>query len=72
MRCSSVYRLVELSGGWDGPVIRTQVYFLVLDGGMVTLAIYTMNIAHPGYLLGPILREKIVEKEVESATSSRV
>jgi hypothetical protein len=48
------------------------MYFLVLDGGMVTLAIYTMNIAHPGYLLGPILREKIVEKEVESATSSRV
>ncbi|KAJ7835394.1 RTA1 like protein-domain-containing protein [Mycena leptocephala] len=50
----------------------SQVYFLVFDGGMVTLAIYTMNIAHPGYLLGPILREKNVEKEVESIASSRV
>jgi hypothetical protein len=28
-----------------------------------------MNIAHPGYLLGPILREKFIEKEVESTTS---
>jgi hypothetical protein len=44
----------------------------MFDGGMVTLAIYTMNIAHPGYLLGPVLREKIVEKEVDSIASSRV
>ncbi|KAJ7884600.1 RTA1 like protein-domain-containing protein [Mycena olivaceomarginata] len=55
----SVYRLVELSGGWDGPVILTQVYFLVLDGGMVTLAIYTMNIAHPGTSLGPFFEKKL-------------
>ncbi|KAJ7887158.1 RTA1-like protein [Mycena leptocephala] len=33
-------------------VITTEVYFNVLDGGMVTLAIFTMNIAHPGLLLG--------------------
>ncbi|KAF8177302.1 RTA1-like protein [Mycena galopus ATCC 62051] len=47
----SVYRMVELSDGWKGTVIRTEIYFNVLDGGMVTLAIWTMNIAHPGLLL---------------------
>ncbi|KAJ6470863.1 RTA1 like protein-domain-containing protein [Mycena sanguinolenta] len=49
----SIYRLIELSGGWDGHVIRTEVYFNVLDGGMVTLAIFTLNFVHPGLFLQP-------------------
>ncbi|KAH9944343.1 RTA1-domain-containing protein [Epithele typhae] len=47
----SVYRTVELVNGFDGPIIQTQVYFNVLDGGMVVLAIYTLAILHPGWLL---------------------
>jgi len=47
----AVYRTIELSGGWTGRIISTQVYFNVLDGAMVTLAIITINIAHPGFLL---------------------
>ncbi|KAJ7692474.1 RTA1 like protein-domain-containing protein [Mycena rosella] len=47
----SIYRIVELSTGWNGVVIQTQVYFNVFDGGMVVLALYTINIAHPGLLL---------------------
>ncbi|TFK53021.1 RTA1-domain-containing protein [Heliocybe sulcata] len=47
----SVYRTVELSDGWNGPIISTQVYFNVLDGAMIVLASYTLNILHPGYLL---------------------
>ncbi|KAF8170088.1 RTA1-like protein [Pholiota molesta] len=48
----AVYRTIELSDGWNGRIISTQVYFNVLDGAMVTLAMYTTNIAHPGLLLG--------------------
>ncbi|KAJ6552992.1 RTA1-like protein [Mycena capillaripes] len=48
----SIYRIVELAGGWQGRVLHTEVYFNVLDGGMVVLAIYTLNFAHPGRLLG--------------------
>ncbi|KIK63717.1 hypothetical protein GYMLUDRAFT_448990 [Collybiopsis luxurians FD-317 M1] len=48
----SVYRTIELADGWVGRIIRTQVYFNVLDGAMVTLSIYTFNFAHPGLLLG--------------------
>jgi len=48
----AIYRTVELSGGWSGRVISTEVYFNVLDGAMVVLAIYTMNLTHPGRLLG--------------------
>ncbi|KAG2344876.1 RTA1-domain-containing protein [Suillus weaverae] len=44
----SIYRTVELAGGWFGPVITTERYFDWLDGAMVTLAIYTLNFFHPG------------------------
>ncbi|KAJ4464654.1 RTA1 like protein-domain-containing protein [Lentinula edodes] len=47
----SVYRTIELADGWTGRIITTQVYFNVLDGAMVTLAIFTLNFAHPGMLL---------------------
>ncbi|PPQ84907.1 hypothetical protein CVT25_004575 [Psilocybe cyanescens] len=47
----SIYRIIELSDGWNGRIIQTEVYFNVLDGAMITLAIYTLNIFHPGRLL---------------------
>jgi len=47
----SVYRTIELANGFTGRIISTQVYFNVLDGAMITLAIFTLNIAHPGLLL---------------------
>ncbi|KAI0954415.1 hypothetical protein AcV7_007655 [Taiwanofungus camphoratus] len=49
----SVYRTIELANGWTGRIIKTQVYFNVLDGAMITLAMYTLNVLHPGFLLGP-------------------
>ncbi|KAJ7691544.1 RTA1 like protein-domain-containing protein [Mycena rosella] len=48
----SIYRIIELAGGWHGRVLHTEVYFNVLDGGMVVLAIVSLNLAHPGRLLG--------------------
>jgi hypothetical protein len=50
--CRSIYRIIELATGWNGRILHTELYFDVLDGGMVILAIFTMNIAHPGRLLG--------------------
>ncbi|KAG6844868.1 hypothetical protein H0H87_002991 [Tephrocybe sp. NHM501043] len=47
----SVYRLIELADGWTGRIIRTEIYFNVLDGAMVTLAIFSLNFIHPGFLL---------------------
>ncbi|KAJ7099860.1 RTA1-like protein [Mycena crocata] len=48
----SIYRIIELASGWNGRIIHTEVYFNVLDGGMVILAIFAINFAHPGRLLG--------------------
>ncbi|KAF9049278.1 hypothetical protein BDZ89DRAFT_1057637 [Hymenopellis radicata] len=41
----------DLTDGWHGRIINTEIYFTVLDGAMVVLAIYTLNFTHPGYLL---------------------
>ncbi|KAJ7897821.1 RTA1-like protein, partial [Mycena leptocephala] len=54
----SIYRIIELATGWHGKVIETQIYFNIFDGAMVILAIYTLNIAHPGLLLGSAVSEQ--------------
>ncbi|KAK0438671.1 RTA1-like protein [Armillaria borealis] len=48
----AIYWTIELADGWNGRIILTEVYFNVLDGAMVVLAIYTLNFAHPGILIG--------------------
>ncbi|KAJ6579162.1 RTA1-like protein [Mycena vulgaris] len=70
----SIYRIVELADGWTGRIITTELYFNVLDGGMVVLAIWTINIAHPGLLLGSERsgddRERWLMKEISESSRS--
>ncbi|TFK26903.1 RTA1-domain-containing protein [Coprinopsis marcescibilis] len=47
----AIYRTLELAEGWEGRIIQTELYFDVLDGAMIVLAIFTFNVAHPGWLL---------------------
>ncbi|KAJ8079258.1 Envelope glycoprotein [Marasmius tenuissimus] len=46
-----VYRLIELSDGWDSEIMRTEWLFNVFDGAMIVLALFTWNVAHPAVLL---------------------
>lgn len=49
-----VYRLVEYSDGFDGPVPHTESYFYIFDSLMMLAAIVVFNIYHPGrVLIGP-------------------
>ncbi|KAJ7506174.1 RTA1-like protein [Mycena galericulata] len=66
----SIYRIIELATGWHGRIIHTEVYFNVLDGGMVVLAIFTINFAHPGRLLGSLRTQVYSGKAINSQTSS--
>ncbi|RXW23951.1 hypothetical protein EST38_g1927 [Candolleomyces aberdarensis] len=47
----AIYRVVELSEGWGGPIMKTELYFNVLEGCMIVLAIYTLNFIHPANFL---------------------
>ncbi|KAK7024815.1 RTA1-like protein [Favolaschia claudopus] len=66
----SIYRMVELADGWTGKIITTEVYFNIFDAGMVTLAIYTINVAHPGMLLGSndVRKENMLMKQIPSSS----
>ncbi|KAJ7871061.1 RTA1 like protein-domain-containing protein [Mycena leptocephala] len=59
----AVYRVIELSDSWSGRIITTQAYFNVLDGAMITLAILTLNVAHPGQLLAAPTPDARVSKD---------
>jgi hypothetical protein len=45
----SVYRVVELSEGWTGHLIRQQWLFVGLEGVMVVVAVVALNTCHPAF-----------------------
>jgi len=45
----SVYRIVELQGGFAGPTASEEVSFMILEGPMIILATLAMTLLHPGY-----------------------
>ncbi|KAJ7471048.1 RTA1-like protein [Mycena latifolia] len=59
----SVYQIIELADGREGRIIHAEVYFNVLDGEMVVLAICMLNLAHPGRLLRAE-EARVTEKEI--------
>jgi hypothetical protein len=46
-RC--VYRVAELSEGWNGHLIKTQRYFIGLEGAIVATGVLALNAFHPGF-----------------------
>ena len=47
IRC--VYRVAELSEGWKGPLLADEGMFIALEGVMVVIATFALNIFHPGW-----------------------
>ncbi|QRV85711.1 RTA1-like protein [Ceratobasidium sp. AG-Ba] len=47
----SVYRLIELSDGWNGEIISTEKWFNWFDGMPIVVAMTAFNVFYPGYLL---------------------
>lgn len=45
----SIYRVAELSEGWEGALIKNQHLFIGFEGAMVIVAVLVLNIFHPGY-----------------------
>ena len=54
------YRAIELSQGWKGYLITHEVYFAILDGALMTLAVAVFNIFFPArFLSGEPENEKM-------------
>lgn len=46
IRCA--FRINELQAGYDGPSFHLEGTFIGLESVMITLAVFSLNIAHPG------------------------
>lgn len=47
----TIYRTIELQDGWTGSIISNEKLFNTLDGMPITVAMFTLNVLHPGWLL---------------------
>ncbi|KAI0275364.1 RTA1 like protein-domain-containing protein [Gloeopeniophorella convolvens] len=50
VRC--IFRAIELGQGWKGSFATTEWLFVVFDAVLILLAMFTLNIFHPGTVLG--------------------
>ncbi|KAI9828207.1 MAG: hypothetical protein M1819_004600 [Sarea resinae] len=48
----SVYRVAELSEGWEGALIKNQKLFIGFEGAIVGVAVLVLNVFHPAYCFG--------------------
>ncbi|KAG9520557.1 RTA1-domain-containing protein, partial [Aureobasidium melanogenum] len=57
----SIYRTIELAGGWTGRVIETERYFIALDGAPMAALVIAFNILHPGALINRVIARNGVQ-----------
>lgn len=46
----SVFRCAELSGGFHGPLANNEVTFMILEGAMISIAVISISVFHPGWV----------------------
>lgn len=69
-RC--VYRIPELTGGWRSELMRNEPEFIALEGVMITIAVFTLTVFHPGYCfpaLGNTFAKKGKNADVSESSS---
>ncbi|KAH7173351.1 RTA1 like protein-domain-containing protein [Fusarium flagelliforme] len=55
IRC--IYRIPEMQMGWGSTLMQNETTFLILDGAMILIAVWTLTIFHP-YFFFPFLGKK--------------
>lgn len=48
----SIYRVIELSEGWNGYLMYHEIYFLILETLLVVLGVLVLSVFHPGFAFG--------------------
>ncbi|KAL3473687.1 RTA1 like protein-domain-containing protein [Aspergillus californicus] len=54
----SIFRVIELNGGFDSELANDEIAFMVLEGGMVSITCICLTALHPGLALGQGRRNK--------------
>lgn len=61
----SVYRVAELSEGWEGHLIRQQWLFVGLEGVMVVIGVVVLTVAHAAFWIGDEAGKALADTEQE-------
>jgi hypothetical protein len=51
----SVFRVAELSEGWNGPLMKKQNLFIGFEGGLIVVCCLALNVFHPSLCMRPAL-----------------
>ncbi|KAL8963789.1 MAG: hypothetical protein Q9183_004956 [Haloplaca sp. 2 TL-2023] len=46
----SIFRVAELSEGFDGHLANDEVTYMILEGAMIAIAAIALTVAHPGFV----------------------
>ena len=65
------YHAIELCQVWKGYLITHEVYFDVLDGMLMVLAVVVFNFAHPAWCLQEPTRNDLAVEEVTEEKAGR-
>lgn len=68
----SIYRIVELAGGFSGTVANNEASFMIFEGPMIIVAVALITYHHPGRVFGDLWvsakREEQVAKLMPGST----
>lgn len=66
----TVYRIIEVADGWDGPIYRHEIWFLVFDGLMILLGMIPLCLVHSGLAHGRVFIRKHGSKNATTEDGS--
>lgn len=74
--CRSVFRTIEMIGGWVGPISTVEWYYFAFDAAPVCASVILLNLFHPGYVLPENHSEAVQQgcirrNEVDGATTAK-
>jgi hypothetical protein len=58
-RC--VFRVAELSEGWEGHLAKTQKYFVGLESAIIIAAVLLLSLCHPGFCFKDAIDPRTVQ-----------
>ncbi|KAI5921834.1 RTA1 like protein-domain-containing protein [Camillea tinctor] len=68
VRC--VFRIVEMSGGYAGPLMARQDLFVAFEGFMISVAVLALNLFHPTLCFDSVAAAAMAAAAAQSAAKS--
>jgi glucan phosphoethanolaminetransferase (alkaline phosphatase superfamily) len=66
----SLFRVAEFTGGNDGPLMTSEVYLYVFDAVLMLGVLVTLNIVHPGGIIGKKAQNPMVLSDMDTSTEA--